>query len=563
MSILDSMPGIMAGAMGQTLFRAANVFSVSGRASDGRGGFTPTFVRHSCRALVVDYTDWKRAMGEIPAAERKIIILAATLAVPLKAGDIVEIKADPAGATWTARARRAPVPTLAAIGVANIALAPFTVIAAGTTGAVIGSAEIDLAAIGVGGAGAPIIVGALAVGIGEIVVEGEGEAESGGELDIGIGDIEIAGTGSPIITGALDAMLGDITVLSGSSSAVTGELDVTLNAISVVGAGAGVVSGGLAIGMGEVAIAATGAPIVTANAAIELGLIALEGEGVVEAHAGLNVLLDDIVLTASGAPVALGEADIALGVIALTTVGSPRITGALAIGLGDIGVDGEGEQIVPSGVTVGNIASSGKINASGASPLSFAITVQSNSNRYLVVAVAGGVNNADYNVTFNGDAMTALHSMDTGEGRFKLFGLIAPDVATGNVVVTPVSGSTSMYSAGAVEMWNVNQSTPAGTVATDSPDTDTTPSVSVTGADGGVSLGIVYAFGADSTPTATPDGGQTELVDRFQARGTFDEHVYLGISSEEGSGTKTFGWTIALDTGLYVTASLGVTINPA
>lgn len=116
MSILDRVPGIMAKAMGETVFRAG-VLKVPGeRVSNGQGGWIagpPTL--HPCRALVDDFSAYRRAAGDIAGNDRKIIILAATLDVEPKVGhtinaegrdwQIIALTRDPAGATYEVQGR--------------------------------------------------------------------------------------------------------------------------------------------------------------------------------------------------------------------------------------------------------------------------------------------------------------------------------------------------------------------------------------------------------------------------------------------------------------------------
>jgi hypothetical protein len=115
-SILDSLPAAVNAAMA-SLFRPAALKGTVTRVSDGRGGFEEVFSVHACRALVTDYTAYQRAAGSIPADERKVLVLAASIAdgrVPRpsdtitiqgRVWDVVEVTSDPANATYEARCR--------------------------------------------------------------------------------------------------------------------------------------------------------------------------------------------------------------------------------------------------------------------------------------------------------------------------------------------------------------------------------------------------------------------------------------------------------------------------
>lgn len=115
MSILDDLPEVIAGAL-DDVFRFATLQVPGPQVSDGQGGFIsgpPT--EHPCKALVDDYSDFRRSALGIPANDRKIIILAASVSVPLAIGHviraegrdwhIVALTRDTARATWDVQGR--------------------------------------------------------------------------------------------------------------------------------------------------------------------------------------------------------------------------------------------------------------------------------------------------------------------------------------------------------------------------------------------------------------------------------------------------------------------------
>lgn len=114
MSILDSIPGIVSAALSD-VFRDATLTRVSVSISDGMGGHAQTTATDTCKALVTEYTAWQRQALGIPANERKILILAATLTAAPKPTDkltiqgktwsVVEVASDPANATYECRGR--------------------------------------------------------------------------------------------------------------------------------------------------------------------------------------------------------------------------------------------------------------------------------------------------------------------------------------------------------------------------------------------------------------------------------------------------------------------------
>jgi len=112
MSILDGLPAEIAEAL-DDVFRDATLKVPSAQVSDGQGGYTsgpPT--DHPCKALVDDYSDFRRLSTGIPANDRKIIILAASLSAGVAPAvghtvsaegrnwQIVSLSRDPAGATY-------------------------------------------------------------------------------------------------------------------------------------------------------------------------------------------------------------------------------------------------------------------------------------------------------------------------------------------------------------------------------------------------------------------------------------------------------------------------------
>lgn len=116
MSILDSLPSIIGNALGE-VFRDATLTRRDANVSDGRGGFTTSTTTDACKALVMDYTSYQRGSQGIATNERKVMILASTLASGMapKGGDtitvqgrawsIIEVTSDPANATYECRAK--------------------------------------------------------------------------------------------------------------------------------------------------------------------------------------------------------------------------------------------------------------------------------------------------------------------------------------------------------------------------------------------------------------------------------------------------------------------------
>lgn len=95
------------------------------RASDGQGGFTAADPEaHPCKALVTNWRDYRRQTLGIPATDRLVLVLGASLpagVIPAKGQqitapdpakglaaatfDVIEVFGDPAGAVFKLQAR--------------------------------------------------------------------------------------------------------------------------------------------------------------------------------------------------------------------------------------------------------------------------------------------------------------------------------------------------------------------------------------------------------------------------------------------------------------------------
>ena len=117
MSILDGLPDLIANALGD-VFRDATLKIPGTPTSDGQGGWTPGApTSKTCKALVEDYSDFRRHSLGIPANDRKIIMLAAsiqddatpevgqTITAEGRDWQIVAVSRDPAAATYELQAR--------------------------------------------------------------------------------------------------------------------------------------------------------------------------------------------------------------------------------------------------------------------------------------------------------------------------------------------------------------------------------------------------------------------------------------------------------------------------
>lgn len=118
MGVLDRLPAIVNGALGSLVFSDGVLKVPADAESDGQGGFIPgTPVSKTCKVLVDDFSDYRRQALGVPANDRKIIVLAASIedgAVPApgyivtaqgRDWSVVSVVRDPAAATYELQAR--------------------------------------------------------------------------------------------------------------------------------------------------------------------------------------------------------------------------------------------------------------------------------------------------------------------------------------------------------------------------------------------------------------------------------------------------------------------------
>jgi hypothetical protein len=92
----------------------------------------------------------------------------------------------------------------------------------------------------------------------------------------------------------------------------------------------------------------------------------------------------------------------------------------------------------------------------------FSQTINNNTNRLLTVQVSPLDATAVSSVTFNGQSLTKLDSSINGNAEADIWYLINPPATTANVVVT--LAANKQFNAGAIAFYNVDQTTPFGTV---------------------------------------------------------------------------------------------------
>lgn len=106
MSILTGLAAEALEDFGDDLEDGVLIVPAGSKDSDGQGGFTRTAqpVSHPCKALVTDYSDYRRQSLGIPASDRQVLVLGASLpagVIPLKGHKITAPDPSAGGALKT------------------------------------------------------------------------------------------------------------------------------------------------------------------------------------------------------------------------------------------------------------------------------------------------------------------------------------------------------------------------------------------------------------------------------------------------------------------------------
>jgi hypothetical protein len=179
---------------------------------------------------------------------------------------------------------------------------------------------------------------------------------------------------------------------------------------------------------------------------------------------------------------------------------------------------------------------------SGSSPLSWAHTVGSGTNRLLVVPIGVEEDSANgdvTSVTYNSVALTkAVENFVENFQNTEIWYLLNPPEGSANVEVT-TNGTPGDINAGAISVFGAAQSAPEATASQDDAGADwTTIQTNITTLTDGAWVFDVVGSGQPRTFTA--DAGQTE---RFDETGGSDG---AAGSTEEvpTAGAATLGWTV-------------------
>jgi hypothetical protein len=222
-----------------------------------------------------------------------------------------------------------------------------------------------------------------------------------------------------------------------------------------------------------------------------------------------------------------------LSLVGSLTVGT-AFTAAESISAGDAVAIGPYQS--DGGITLDAKSVAQRTQTSGSVTVSF--TVGNNSNRILIVSVISG--SSINTPTFNGDTMTAVvENLGVASGFFSLWYLLAPDVATGDVVIGGFDGSSGVETAAVAiySYYNVAQSAPASLSDTDA---DGETSIAVTpAANGALIFSVIGIEGATGPSTTNMQGNTGSAAGSGNNIATGDSYKLANTSVVTVTGTVT------------------------
>lgn len=193
------------------------------------------------------------------------------------------------------------------------------------------------------------------------------------------------------------------------------------------------------------------------------------------------------------------------------------------------------------------ITEDGTSNASGSDNTSITSLTWAHTNAGSALIASISMNDATdadrviASVTFNGDAMTVIKRQDDASGNktVELWGLVNPDIATGNIVVTFNAGSVSQTSAGAISLSGTDTTSPFEANNGVTVSNDSTPSVTV---DVVTDQAWIVAGLIRTTEIGTP-AIDSPGVEIFKYQTVASMTGAAGYESNVGTGTQTISWT--------------------
>lgn len=188
-----------------------------------------------------------------------------------------------------------------------------------------------------------------------------------------------------------------------------------------------------------------------------------------------------------------------------------------------------------------------------------ALTVASNSNRLLLVSYATYQGGGPSGIMFNGVALTKIvEKVGSFNEKASIWGLLAPDVGTFNVVV---SGGSDFYSVGIYSLYNVDQTLPTNFI-TGGGDSATASLALTTLAN---ESWVITCIESEPDPTMTTSGGTADWEQEGQSyqHGSGQHIVKSTPGSQTMSASLSYGarWNqvnveVKLITGISPSASM-------
>lgn len=409
-TLLDDLPGIMNDAMGAALFSPAILYKITGRISDGRGGFVSTFSEYECSAIVTEYSDLARGADDIPAKDRKVLILSASLPgyVTPKPNDIIviadqpwgliRVDQDPARATFEAQATPARLPTVGRIGQAAITLRDASLSASAAI-RLMGAANITLRdATGAGG-GSGLVQGALTVTLSDATAAGTVDFTNRGVLAITLSNATLAGAGTPVEQGQAAGQLVDASLSASGSPRIVGVLAATLQNAHIEASGP--IDGVLAKSLANASLAAAGAVRQLGALSYQLTDATLQATGVARINGVASITLADATGVGVASSLISGALSLTINDATLAGAGTSTLQGAVSKALLDAIVSSAGYQrnIGAVAVIMDDVTAAGAGTSTVTGQL--AITLE---NSHLD---AGGANVGQLGITLAGSSLAA------------------------------------------------------------------------------------------------------------------------------------------------------------
>ena len=218
------------------------------------------------------------------------------------------------------------------------------------------------------------------------------------------------------------------------------------------------------------------------------------------------------------------------------------------------------ESAISNVISVATAASAGSSfdNSTGSNTASFSHTIGGGSDRILLYSFASetaGTGDVT-NVTYNGVALTySTYTVTASEARVEFWYMLEADlpVAGTYTVAATIAGSATTFVHGASSWSGVHQTTPFGTIVTNT-GSNSTPTVTVNSA----TDEIVHDFVASKDASGlTADGSQSQ---RWSLNAAGNADVRGGGSSEAGDTNVVMSWSSA---GAVDWAIIGVPMKPS